>query len=122
MIPQDLMQMVQGMVTNPMTVVLLLIAVGAVVVLLKIQFTKDNFDLRSLIADDKGQPSIHKLGQLTALILSTWLLAYLAFHNQMTGEYFATYMGVWAAAQAADKWLTNRRDDSGGPPGGGPPQ
>jgi hypothetical protein len=119
---QDLMQMVQGMVTNPMTVILLLITVAAVAVLLKIQFTKDNFDLRSIIADDKGRPSIHKLGQLTALILSTWLLAYLAFHNQMTGEYFGTYMGVWAAAQAADKWLNNRRDDSSAPPGGGPQQ
>jgi len=90
--------------------ILLVIVVFAIWILYKLQNTKDSFDLRSVITDSKGQPSLHKIGQLTALLLSTWMLAYLAIHGQMTGEYFGTYMGIWAAAQAADKFMSRRSD------------
>jgi hypothetical protein len=95
---------------DPMLIILLFLVIAAILILIKLQRTKDNFDLRSVITDSKGQPSIHKVGQLTALLLSTWLLAYLAIHHQMTGEYFGTYMGIWAAAQAADKFMSTRAD------------
>jgi len=98
--------------TNTMDLVLVLMVAAFIVILLKIQKTKDNYDLRSVISDDSGQPSIHKIGQLVALLLSTWMLVFLALHNQMTEGYFGTYMGIWAAAQAADKWLGRAVDKS----------
>lgn len=107
---------------NPMAVVLLFMAGGALLVLYVVQARKDNFDLRMLISDEHKQPSIHKLGQLTALIMSTWLLVYMALHNQMSTEYFVTYMGIWAAAQTADKWLGRKYKAPELPQGPEPPQ
>jgi hypothetical protein len=98
--------------SNSMDLVLIVMVLASIVILLKIQKTKDNYDLRSVISGDNGQPSIHKIGQLVALMLSTWMLVYLAIHNQMTEGYFGTYMGIWAAAQAADKWLGRAVDKS----------
>jgi hypothetical protein len=105
---QDTAMILKFVMANAMLLVLLGLAIFYVVILVRIQRAPDNFDLRSVIADDKGQPSVHKIGQLTALLLSTWLLVYLAIHGQMTEGYFGTYMGIWAAAQAADKWIGGR--------------
>lgn len=94
---------------NPMAVALLVIVLIAIIILWAIQRTKDNFDLRALITDEQTkQPSIHKLGQLTALVMSTWLLVYLALQNRMDSVYFTTYMGIWAAAQAINQWTSGR--------------
>jgi len=96
-------------VQNPMAFVLLAIVVIALILLWVVQRTKDNLDLRSLIVDEQTkQPSIHKLGQLTALVMSTWLLVYLALQNRMDSVYFTTYMGIWTAAQAINQWTTSR--------------
>jgi hypothetical protein len=107
--------------SNAMDMILIGIVLSGIAILFKLQATKDRFDLRSVIADDKGQPSIHKIGQLVALLLSTWMLVYLAVHNQMTEGYFGTYMGIWAAAQAADKWLGRAVDKSQDMPQPEPP-
>jgi hypothetical protein len=104
---------------NGMDLVLMVMVAASVAILLKIQRTKDDYDLRSVISDENGQPSIHKIGQLIALMLSTWMLVYLALHNQMTEGYFGTYMGIWAAAQAADRWLGRGGDK---PEGDRPPE
>lgn len=90
---------------DPLAIVLGFLGIGAFIILYMIQAKRDNFDLRALISDDKRQPSIHKLGQLTALVMSTWMLVYLAVHDRMTPEYFITYMGIWTAAQTADRWI-----------------
>jgi hypothetical protein len=96
---------------NPMAIVLLFIAVLTLAILWWLQRTKDNFDLRWVIVDEQTkQPSIHKIGQLTALIMSTWLLVYLALQGRMDGTYFGTYMAIWAGAQVANKYLSTRDD------------
>jgi hypothetical protein len=97
---------------NSMSVALLVLAVLALLVLWIIQRRNDNFDLRWVIADEQTkQPSIHKVGQLTALVMSTWLLVYLTLHDKMDGTYFTTYMAIWAGAQVANKWLTSKDGD-----------
>lgn len=115
----DLLLLAHSIAANLMYIILAGLAVATVLILMKVQRTPDHFDLRSVIADDKGNPSVHKIGQLTALILSTWLLIYLTVHGQINEGYFGTYMGVWAAAQAADKLIS--RIDSGPNPAA-PPQ
>jgi hypothetical protein len=103
--------------TNYMALALLVIAFLVLIVLWLVQRRKDNFDLRWVIADEQTkQPSIHKVGQLTALIMSTWLLVYLTLHDKMDGTYFTTYMAIWAGAQVANKYLSTRdRDERSDP-------
>ncbi len=100
----------EKLATHAMHLILAAIVIGAILILIKIQRAPDNFDLRSVIADEKGKPSIHKIGQLTALILSTWILVYTTIHGGLNESMFGTYMGIWAAAQAADKWLSRDKD------------
>lgn len=99
------------------TAVLLFFAlVVGILILVYAQFKKDAFDLRSLIVDPQTkQPSIHQLGQVSALLISSWGFIVLVLHNQLTEVYFTTYMAVWAGANALDKLLTRgdtRTDDS----------
>jgi hypothetical protein len=97
------------LLNNPMAFVLLIIAILGVVVLWSIQAKRDNFDLRSMITDNRThQPSIHKMGELVALIVSTWLIVYLALNNRIDNNYFGLYMAVWAGAQVANNWIGNK--------------
>jgi hypothetical protein len=104
----------QYFLKNPMAFILLVSVIFGVGVLWFIQSRKDSYDLRYLITDDKTkQPSIHKMGELIALFVSTWMVVYLTIQGRINENYFSMYMGIWAASQVANKWVSNR-------PGGGP--
>lgn len=97
------------LLNNPMAFVLLIIALLAMAVLWTIQAKRDNFDLRALITDPRThQPSVHKMGELVALIVSTWLIVYLALNGKIDENYFGLYMAVWAGAQVANNWIGNK--------------
>jgi hypothetical protein len=97
------------LLNNPMAFVLLIIALLALIVLWSIQAKRDNFDLRALITDPRThQPSVHKMGELVALIVSTWLIVYLALNGKIDENYFGLYMAVWAGAQVANNWVSNK--------------
>lgn len=97
------------LLNDPMAFALLCIAVIALIILWNIQAKRDNFDLRYLITDPRThQPSVHKMGELSALIVSTWLLVYLALNNRMNENYFGLYMAVWTGAQVANNWIGTR--------------
>jgi len=108
--------------THTMHLILAAFVVSAIIILIKIQRAPDRFDLRATISDEKGNPSIHKIGQLTALVLSTWILVYTTIHGALSETMFGTYMGIWAAAQAADKWLSRSNPNGPPPPNPPPPQ
>ena len=89
-----------------MGVLLFLTLTASVLILGYLQFKRDQLDLRWLILDDKsGRPSIHKIGQVLALIVSTWGFVNLVNHGTLTEIYFTTYMGVWAGSVALNKLL-----------------
>lgn len=58
--------------------------------------TKLNFS--SVITDEKGEFSLFRTGQATALVISTWYFVTEVIRNQMTWEVFALYMSTWAGA------------------------
>ena len=83
------------------------------------QIKKDAFDLRDLLVDENtGRVSIYKLGQLIALLLSSWGFIYLTLHDKLSESYFGLYMATWAGAhvlsQAATSFAT--RSDVPVPP------
>lgn len=102
-----------GRHTNPMAFALVLIILLIVVLLLLVQLRKDTYDLRYLILDTESkQPSIYKIGQLFALLVSTWGFVYLTLHDRLTEFYFTAYMSIWAVTNVGNnmfqKWLELR--------------
>jgi hypothetical protein len=89
-----------------MELFLILMLCGTVALLTYIQRKKDTLDLRWLILDDvTGKPSIHKIGQLCALLVSTWGFVKLIINGTLSETYFSIYMGVWAGSTALNKYL-----------------
>jgi hypothetical protein len=91
-------------VQNPMALFLLMIFMIICAILVYTQIKHDNFDLRYLISDDQRRPSLHKIGQLTALIVSTWAFVYLVLHDKLTETFYTVYMGIWASVTVLNKW------------------
>jgi len=90
-----------------MELLLFLIIVSVIAVLAYVQFKKDTFDLRWIIRDDiTKRPSLHKLGQFVALVVSTWAFVALTIRGQLTETFFAIYMSVWAGATLLDKYAS----------------
>jgi hypothetical protein len=69
----------------------------------------DEFDLRWLIVDTKThRVSLFKLGQLVALLTSTWALVYQTRHDHLTEWLFTAYMIAWAGANVANKFVDRK--------------
>lgn len=102
---------------QPMAIILLFGLVLLVYVMFKIQRSKNNVDLYYLILDEKTQqPSLHKLGQLVALAVSTWALIYESLQGHLSEWLFGSYMIAWAAAEATNRFLSKGDDDRQLPP------
>lgn len=82
---------------------------AAIFLLIYMQCKKDALDLRWLILDDtNGRPSIHKIGQGLALIVSTWGFIYQITHDKFNDNYLLIYMGVWAGSTALNQFLVSK--------------
>lgn len=81
-----------------------LICVG---VLVRWHTRKDEFDLRLLLLDADMRLSLYKLGQLVALLVSTWVLIHETRVGKLNEWLFGSYMIAWTgvniAAKLADK-------------------
>lgn len=107
----ELVQAFERLLNNPMAAALMVMIAFALAVMFVIQAKKDKFDLRWLITDEQTkQPSLHKFGQLVALIISSWGFVYETLNGRMTEWYFGAYMVAWAAAEAANKFITSRSE------------
>lgn len=74
-------------------------------VLLTWQLTKDNsIDLKSLLIKD-GEVSLSKLGQLIAMLVSTWIIIYQTRNGLLTEWLFTGYMIAWSGANLVSKWI-----------------
>lgn len=93
---------------NWMGIILALFLIFVGVTLYLTQMKHDPFDLRYLIIDETGQPSLHKTGQLFALFVSTWGFVYLTVHDKLSETYFGVYMTTWAATTIANKWIDSK--------------
>jgi hypothetical protein len=108
--------LVNALITHTLAALLFIGIFAGIGVLVHAQYTKDNFDLRSLIVDPTTkQPSIHQLGQCIALAISSWALIVLVLNGRLTEAYFTIYMTVWAGANSLDHFLRSRDGGPGGP-------
>ena len=86
---------------------LLLIGIVMMIIQLAIWHRDDTeFDLRHILIDSKTKRvSLMKIGQATALILSSWVLIYETRNDRLTEWLFLSFMGVWSGANLAKRWI-----------------
>jgi hypothetical protein len=70
-----------------------------------LQFKNDSLDLRWLIMERPHKPSLPKIGQVVALIVSTWGFVTLVMKGQLTETYFMCYMTVWSGSAALETYF-----------------
>jgi hypothetical protein len=72
------------------------------------------FDLKWLVVDTKTEKvSLSKVGQLAALLVSTWGFVVLIEKDRMSEWFFMGYMLAWTGANLANKMVT--KSDGKGP-------
>ncbi len=91
-----------------MGVALAFASIAILFILLWAQHKKDSFDLRWLILDERtAKPSIHKIGQGAALIITSWGFVYQIVHSALSDLYLIVYMG-WAGIEVVNKLIVSR--------------
>lgn len=82
-----------------------------------LQLKDDPVDLRWLILERQNKPSLPKIAQIVALLVSTWGFVILVMKGQLTETYFMCYMTVWSGSAALETYFnrgtraTRRSDD-----------
>lgn len=60
----------------------------------------------SIIVDKQsGEISLSKIGQLVALVTSTWIVFYLTVTKNITEGYIGLYIATWAASNSINSWM-----------------
>lgn len=71
--------------------------------------TSDDFDLRwSVVDNSTGRVSLFKVGQLIALLASTWVLVYQTRTDHLTDWLFLAYIATWSGVNVANKWVDSK--------------
>ena len=91
------------------TVVLMLAALCLTLVLISWHKTDDAFDMRQLLVDTAtGKVSLFKVGQLVALLTSTWAFIHETRMGHLTEWLFTAYIIAWGGMNIANKMVANR--------------
>lgn len=77
-----------------------------VLILAKWHMSKGTFDFKLALLDPPHPDgaSLSRLGQLTALVVSTAIIIYFAVLGKLQEWLFGLYIGTWAGTYLATKW------------------
>jgi len=87
---------------------LFLIVLSLIVTCVYLQMKDDSIDLRWLIMERPNKPSLSKIGQIVALLVSTWGFVVLVLKGQLTETYFVFYMGTWTGSTMIHSYLSKK--------------
>lgn len=68
------------------------------------------FDLASAFLDAEGKTSMARIGQFTALAVSTWGFAFLTVEGKLSEAYFTMYVMTWVGNGLGNKWLEKPKE------------
>lgn len=92
---------------------LVLAAILGVVVLALVAVTRDQRNpvslLQLVVEARSGRLSLSRVGQLVALIVSSWGFVALVRADRLTEWYFSSYMIAWAGARLASQFLDTKK-------------
>ena len=100
------------------TFILLLIGMVAFIVLIAYWHASpsSDFDLRYMLVDiTTGKASLYKVGQLIALLASTWVLIRETHNDRLNEWLFGAYMVAWAGVNLANKVIDKDRNAAARP-------
>lgn len=90
---------------EPMGLAIALIILSSFVGLWLTQKKDPTMSFKHLIkTPDSNKLSLSRLGQLCALVVSTWGFIKLTVDGNLTEWYFMSYMMIWAVAEGFRKW------------------
>jgi uncharacterized protein YacL len=96
-------QLLEKIFQNP-DIVALSIAVTVSVLLMSWWHYKTDvrFDIKDIIIDTAtGKVSLYKIGQIVALIISTWIIVHETKSNRLSEWLFLSYMAIWSGTNLA---------------------
>ena len=101
---------------SQLTVDLIVLTIGMIVVVGFLIYwhldTKTHFDVRDLMVDHRTKIlSLNKIGQLFALLVSTWIIIHETRLGRLTEFLFTGYMAVWSGSSLLSKYLDNRKNN-----------
>lgn len=76
-----------------------LLVIAAIWILWRAQSAEHNpVDFATMLVDQKdGSTSLRKVGELVALLTTTWIILYMAVKGDLTETFYVAYLGVWVS-------------------------
>lgn len=98
------------MIRTEFAVVLLVASLAMLGALWRLHTGHNRYSLAQLVAEpDESRLSLSRLGQLVALLVSSWGYVWLTLNDRLTEWYFGTYMVAWAGTYLTAKALAGRQ-------------
>lgn len=76
----------------------------------KIQRSDNGFDMKQMLCDADGKPSLTRLGNMVAIGISSWAVMFHVIHTngKLDSTFLIGYLAVYAGAQTANKFFESR--------------
>lgn len=94
--------------------ILLTLMVGGMTLLIYWHLDKSNrFDLRDLLIDSQTKLlSLYKIGQVMALIVSTWIVVHETRGNRLSDLFFLSYISIWSGVNLLNNYMGKQLGNS----------
>lgn len=99
-------------ITKPVfgLIMLLLVILAGIMAFKATRSTKSKFSLTEAFLDRNGKTSFARIGQFSALAVSTWAFIFLTLEDKLTEWYFTGFMLAWVGNSLGHKWLDKPKE------------
>jgi hypothetical protein len=96
-------ELLQRIAQNPDLIILSLAVISSILLVSWWHYKRDvRFDVKDIIVDTStGKVSLYKIGQVVALIISTWIIVHETKSNRLSEWLFLSYMAIWSGTNLA---------------------
>lgn len=101
-------------ITKPIfgVVMLLLVVLAGIMAWRATHSIKSKFSLTEAFLDHNGKTSFARIGQFSALAVSTWAFVFLTVDGKLTDWFFTSYMLAWVGNGIGHKWLDKPKESA----------
>lgn len=99
-------------ITKPVfgLIMMLLVILAGIMAFKATRNVKSKFSLTEAFLNPKGKTSLSRIGQFSALAVSTWAFVFLTVDGKLTDWYFTSYMLAWVGNGIGHKWLDKPKE------------